>query len=146
MSSDNSISATMKALKSVLLNEETLFYEDNLADRRPIYNGYLKDITYNVSPMEIPQFSIIDLDGGDIPEVVLVIKNYHGIVILKYKNNKVTGNYINYRAFAQLRKDGSFISSSGSDNNSVGKIYFIGDSILFEYKYKSEGNSPKSRN
>lgn len=141
LSSDNSISAAMQALKSVLLNEETFLYIDNTAARLYTYNGYLEDINYNERPMKTPQFTIIDLDGDDIPEVVLAIENYNGFVILKYKNNKVTGNYINYRTFAQLRKGGSFISSSGADNNSIGKIYFIGDSILTEDKYKSEGNS-----
>lgn len=141
LSSDNSISGAMQALKSVLLNEETLFYRDDTADILSTYNGYLKDIEYNGSLMETPQFTIIDLDGDDIPEVVLAIKNYHGFVILKYKNNKVTGNYISYRTFAQLRKDGSFESSSGADNNKIGKIYFIGDTIFTEYKYKSSGNS-----
>jgi hypothetical protein len=139
--SDSSISAAMQALKSVLLNEETFLYIDNTAARLYRYNGYLKDINYNESPMKTPQFTIIDLDGDDIPEVVLAIENYNGFVILKYKNNKVTGNYINYRSFAQLRKDGSFISSNGADHNMIGKIYFIGDSIITEHKYKSEGNS-----
>lgn len=141
LSSDNSISGAMQALKSVLLNEETFFYIDNTADRLYTYNGYLKDIKYNESPMKTPQFTIIDLDGDNIPEVVLAIENYNGFVILKYKNNKVTGNFIHYRSFAQLRKDGSFISSYGADHNMIGKIYFIGDSIITEHKYKSEGNS-----
>lgn len=141
LSSDNSITVAMQTLKLVLLNEETLFYMDKTVDRLYTYNGYLKDIKYDESPMKTPQFTIIDLDGDDVPEVVLAIKNYNGFVILKYKNNKVTGNYINYRSFAQLRKDGSFISSSGADHNMIGKIYFIGDSIITEHKYKSEGNS-----
>lgn len=131
----------MQALKSVLLNEETFFYMDNTAARLYIYNGYLEDINYNEGPMKTPQFTIIDLDGDDIPEVVLAIENYNGFVILKYKNNKVTGNYVHYRSFAQLRKDGSFISSCGADHNMIGKIYFVGDSIITEHKYKSEGNS-----
>lgn len=139
--SDSSISAAIQALKSVLLNEETFLYIDNTAARLYRYNGYLKDINYNESPMKTTEFTIIDLDGDDIPEVVLAIENYNGFVILKYKNNKVTGNYINYRSFAQLRKDGSFISSNGADHNMIGKIYFIGDSIITEHKYKSEGNS-----
>lgn len=139
--SDSSISAATQALKSVLLNEETFLYVDNTAAVFYTYNGYLKDIKYNEGPMKTPQFTIIDLDGDDIPEVVLAIENYNGFVILKYKNNKVIGNYINYRSFAQLRKDGSFISSNGADHNMIGKIYFIGDSILTEHKYKSEGNS-----
>jgi hypothetical protein len=141
LSSDNSISAAMQTLKSVLLNEETFLYIDDTAARLYTYNGYLKDIKYDESPMKTPQFTIIDLDGDDIPEVVLAIENYNGFVILKYKNNKVTGNFIHYRSFAQLRKDGSFISSYGADHNMIGKIYFIGDSIITEHKYKSQGNS-----
>lgn len=141
LSSNNSISAAMQSLKSVLLNEEPFLYIDDTAARLYRYTGYLKDINYNEDPMKTPQFTIIDLDGDDIPEVVLAIEYYNGFVILKYKNNKVTGNFIHYRAFAQLRKDGSFISSYGADYNMIGKIYFIGDHILTEHKYKSKRNS-----
>lgn len=139
--SDKQVLSPMQALKAVLLNEITFF----CTDKTPYYNlvnqwnGYLNELAYDSNPIITPQFAVVDLDGDSVPEIVLAIENYNGFVLLRYKEGNVYGNIVSYRTMYNLKKDGSFKSSSGSSDNSMGKMLIIGDTFFCDQKVSSIG-------
>jgi len=142
--SDTQILSPMQTLKAVLLNETTLLCTDkspyNSLDHK--WNGYLNELKYDTNPIITPQFAVADLDGDGVSEIVLAIENYNGFIILRYKENKVYGFIVSYRTMYNLKMDGSFISSSGSSDSSMGKMFFIGDTFFQDDKIKSVGGIP----
>lgn len=54
------------------------------------FKGYLKELSFS-EPIVTPQFAILDLDGDDVPEIVLAIEDYMGFVVLRYHEGKVFG-------------------------------------------------------
>lgn len=139
---NNSIYPVTQAFKSVLLNEKTFSftnkapnYEKNTVEK---YNGYIKDFEcLNDCEYTIKQFTIIDLDGDGITEIVLYLEDADGYLILRYKDEKVLGNYIPYRCFEQLKTNGLFMSSSGADANTIGKLFFLQDTFFYSDKIQS---------
>jgi len=134
----------MQTLKAVIRNETPFLCTDK-APYNSIgkqWNGYLNELTFNNSPMITPQFAVVDLDGDGVSEIVLAIDNYYGFVILRYKEEKVYGNIVSYRTMESLKMDGSFMASSGSSDNSIGKMLFIGDTFFCDEKICSVGGSP----
>lgn len=121
----------METFKAVLLNERTLLCTDkspyNNLDHE--WNGYLNELAYDSNPITTPQFSVVDLDGDGVSEVVLAIEDYNGFIILRYKESNVYGFIVSYRTMYNLKVDGSFMSSSSSDS-SVGKMLFIGNTFF----------------
>ena len=139
--SDKQVLSPMQAFKAVLLDEITFFCTDktpyyNLVNK---WNGYLNELAYDSNPIITPQFAVVDLDGDSVPEIVLAIENYNGFVILRYKEGNVYGNIVSYRTMYNLKKDGSFESSSGSSDNSMGKMLIIGDTFFCDQKVSSIG-------
>nr|WP_297935139.1 hypothetical protein [uncultured Lachnoclostridium sp.] len=139
---ENSISPIVETFKSVLFNEQTLSFTDKAPNYSKStiheYNGYIKDLKsiYDCE-YHFTKFSIIDLDGDGIFEIVLYAEGADGYVILRYKDKKVLANYIPNRCFEQLKTTGIFMSSSGADSNSIGKLFFLGDTFFYTEKIQS---------
>lgn len=124
-----------EAFRAVLLNEKPLFYVENdvpYSDREIIYEyyDYLDEIPFNDMPMVIPHFAIVDMDGDTVPEVVLELDNYMGFVLLRYKDGEVYGNEVGYRFMSELKVDGSAMGFDSAFESSIGKVFFIGNTIL----------------
>jgi hypothetical protein len=138
-SSDKGVMSPLQAFKDVLLNEITFFC--TFQTYNPIYkkDTYISEVTNaNNATMSTPKFSMVDLAGDAVPEIVLEQGDYRGFVILRYKEDAVFGYLVNYRSMQNLKKDGSFLSSSGADDNSLGKLRFIGDYCDFDHKAYKE--------
>ncbi|MDE7477644.1 MAG: hypothetical protein K2M91_06800 [Lachnospiraceae bacterium] len=130
------------AFLSVLLNEETFVYNDNtLYDFYDSINGYLGEIPFNDNTMKFSQFTIVDLDGDSMPEIVLAIEEYMGFIILKYTEDGVRGNCIGYRSMIGLKEDGSSYSTASSSEHWIGKKYFVGDTVLNSDKLYVNGSA-----
>lgn len=124
-----------EAFRAVLLNEKPLFYVENnvpYAGREVIYEyyDYLNEIPFNDMPMVTPHFAIVDMDGDTVPEVVLELDNYMGFVILRYKDGEIYGNEVGYRSMSELKEDGSAMGSGSAFESSIGKVFFIGNTVL----------------
>lgn len=95
------------------------------------FEGFLKDIPYGYENRNsVVQFSIVDMDGDMIPEVVLELENYYGYIILRYRDGQVYGNVVGIRSMNLLNAQGTFMFSSGADNGGIGKFYFIKDTMV----------------
>lgn len=96
-----------------------------------------ESITVNVS-----QFTVIDLDGDGIDEVVLWLQideiNDYGFEVLRYRDGSVYGYTFVYRAFMELKEDGTFSFSSGAADSGIGKLIFSDDEYSFDIIANSE--------
>lgn len=139
--SDNQVLTPMQTFKVVLLNESIFFCTDKTPYNSIVHqwNGYLNELTYGDKPTIALQFAVVDLDGDSVPEIVLAIEDYAGFVILRYKEGKVYGNIVSYRTMESLKQDGSFMSSSGASDNSMGKMLFIDNTFFLDEKISSVG-------
>ena len=72
--------------------------------------------------MTFPRFSIVDMDGDDVPEIVLEMENYLGFVVLRYKDGKIQGNEFWYRWLIDLRENGTFLGTSGAEVYTIGNF------------------------
>lgn len=96
-------------------------------------------------PWKIARFAVQDLDNDGIPDAVLEVSDYMGYVILHYREDGiVTGEEIWYRAFQDLKADGSYRGSGSSFNRSYWKMHFVADVLLAEC-YEQEDGSPVYR-
>ncbi len=118
--------AEMSAYKAVMQNKETLFSTD---DHQALYLNQLNDPYINAA-IKMTQFALADLNGDGKPEVVLWANangQDAGVEILHYQDGTVYGYYLTYRAFMQLKKDGTFSFSSSASDSGFGLLKFYKD-------------------
>ena len=94
---------------------------------------------------QIPYFAVVDVDGDAMPEVILretVNGTDDGFRIFHYQNGTVYGYSLSYRAFMDLKVDGTFSFSSGAGDNGFGRMSFNGNAYAMnEQSYcQSNGN------
>lgn len=93
-------------------------------------------------PWEVVRFAVQDLDGDGVPDAVLEVSDSMGYVILHYREDGiVTGEEIWYRAFQDLKADGSYMGSGSSFNRSYWKFHFVSDILLAEC-YEQDNGTP----
>ena len=135
---ESSVSAA-SAFRAVLLNETTFSFTDKrpfcYADADMPWEGLLRDQPFGPPERrDICRFAVVDLDGDTVPEVVLEVEEYWGYVILRYIEGHIYGNGIYYRAMETLRENGAFISSDGAFDNTMQKLFFVGDTYITDSK------------
>lgn len=83
------------------------------------------DSSITVKPIK---FATVDLDGDDVQEVVLWLQvgenDSYGFEILRQQGGQIYGYTLVYRAFMDLKNDGTFSFSSGAADNGFGSILF----------------------
>ena len=94
---------------------------------------------------QIPYFAVVDVDGDAIPEVILgetVNGTDAGFMLFHYQSGTVYGYSLRYRAFMDLKEDGTFSFSSGAGDNGFGRMSFHGNAYAMnEQTYcQSSGN------
>jgi len=79
------------------------------------------------------EFTILDMDGDKIPEIVIEIDvGGDGIFeVLHYYKSKVYGYYFVYRAMELIKIDGTHIGSSGAMDNDILKLSFSGSNLIW---------------
>ena len=80
----------------------------------------------------IAAFTVIDLDGDSVKEVVLwlaVNGNEYGCEILHCQNEKIYGYLLPYRAFNSLKEDGTFHFRAGPRTRERAKSVLTGRNI-----------------
>ncbi len=82
------------------------------------------------------KYSVIDLNRDEKSEMVLWLSrstdDFYGFLVLNYENEKVYPHFFYYRAFNELKKDGSFSFSSGVSNHGIGRIDFSDGIVTHE--------------
>ncbi|MDE6673355.1 MAG: hypothetical protein K2K19_00880 [Acetatifactor sp.] len=135
-----SVASTFRA---VLLNEMTFSCSGKVphsyVDSDMPWEGLLRDQPFGFPEQKtICRFAVVDLDGDTVPEVVLEIEGYYGYLILQYNEGQIYGNEAYYRAMENLRENGAFISSDGAFDNTIEKLFFVGDTYITDSKIHRE--------
>jgi len=134
--------SVMNAFCKVLCNEETLFcttkspYDDISIIQQG--EGYLSEMPIE-NTMDIVKYAVVNMDGDIIPEIVLELENYLAFMILRYHEGDIYGNVVNYRALRHLNQNGTFSSNSGVDWGAIRKLYYVGDTIVFNEAVQMQG-------
>lgn len=91
---------------------------------------YISDYLANYE-LSVMKYSVIDLDGDSHSETVLWLAKgtyeYYGFLILHENGDSVYGYELTYRAFYELKEDGTFSFSAGASDHGIGKIEFTND-------------------
>ena len=113
------------------LNEE---YKNVLDNKGLLYDAdaneemYISEFLGNRG-LTMSKYSIVDLDGDNSPEVVGWLSrganDYWGFLVLHYDNDMVYAYELAYRAFNELKSDGTFSFSSSVSDHGIGKIEFV---------------------
>lgn len=135
---EESVVSAASAFRAVLLNEMTFSCSGKLphcyVDADMPWEGILRDQPFGPPEQKtICRFAVVDLDGDTVPEVVLEIE-YYGFLILRYREGHIYGSGAYYRAMENLRENGAFISSGGAFDNTVEKLFFVGDTYITDSK------------
>ncbi len=114
--------------KSILLGKSNFICAD-LANKSLNISEIGQAVTDDDSvAVSATKFAMIDIDGDGEDETILWlqingISNY-GFEILHYQNGEILGYTLQYRAFMNLKTDGTFLFSSGAADSGIGKINF----------------------
>lgn len=74
------------------------------------------------------KYTLIDFDGDGTNELaVYVTPNYGAYLVFHINGGRIYGFEFNEREMIDLKKDGTFIQSSGAEVNGIAKINFDGD-------------------
>ncbi len=123
------------AIKGVLRGEADFFSAeaDKALNITQLKQAITSDDTVTV---EVGGFAVVDLDGDSVPEVVLGLKvneqDNMAFEILHYQDETVYGYTLWYRAFMDVKTDGTFCFSGGSADNGIAKISFNGPDYTME--------------
>lgn len=113
--------------KSVLLGKSNFICTD-LANKSLNISEIGQAVTDDESAaVSAVRFTIIDLDDDGEDEIVLWLQNgtYDcGFEILHGQNGEIYGYTLWYRAFMNLKTDGTFVFSGGAADSGIGKMVF----------------------
>lgn len=117
--------SSLEAYNAVLQNESEFYSTDNKI------NVYLNDfLTDNEPSFNITRFTVLDMDGDTVPEVVLELSvggNPQFYEVLHSADGIVNGYLIIYRGLIGLKTDGTFSFSSGAADSGWGALRFEPD-------------------
>ncbi len=117
--------ALLAAFRAVLRGEST--YQDD-GSAIGLDNLWEAITTDSARKVTICRFAVLDLDGDAIPEAVLQLdvdgNEQAGFVALRWTSGGLRGYTRYYRAFEQLKADGTFLHSSSADNTGIGRLVF----------------------
>jgi len=122
----NEYSSAMESYKAILQSEEEFFCIEEGK------NVYLNQYDYWCgdfpdAPLNVAQFTVMDLNDDEVPEVILE-RYYDGEkLVLHYSDGKIYGYTFVYRAMMQLKKDGTYNFSSGAADSGYGMLRFLSD-------------------
>lgn len=127
----NSFTSDVTQHSEVSLNEE---YKNVLDNKGLLYDANANEEMYisdflGGRGLTMSKYSIVDLNGDSSPEVVGWLSrganDYWGLLVLHYDNDMVYAYELAYRAFNELKIDGTFSYSSSVSDHGIGKIEFI---------------------
>lgn len=147
-SEDNANSLVFDSYKAVLENKENFLSTDN--NKSVSLNDFLANNGIYETTFKLTHFTVLDMDGDKIPEVVLELTvgdNVQFYEVLHNMNGKVNGYLRVLRGLGQLKEDGTYIYSSGASDWGFAKLKFEANGTVTDDKLgycESSQNSDSS--
>lgn len=128
---DKDISSEMEEkYKAILLGNEDFINIDLRDGDRKLNIENIKEVVSDEDwvTARVTKFTIIDLDGNGENEIVLWIEAnsdlHYGFEILYSQGQEVYGFTLPYRAFTDIKTDGTFYYSGGMNDQGIGRLQF----------------------
>jgi hypothetical protein len=117
----------LEAYKTVIQNKQVFMSTDE--GKKVLFNDFLTNGEVFDTIFSVIQFTVIDLDGDKIPELVLGLAIGENTFpefyeILHYTDGAVYGYIKGNREFNNLKTDGTFLFSGGASYNGYRKLIF----------------------
>lgn len=138
-----------RSYQSVLQNKTEFFSTDT---KKNLYVDQLNKAVSDDSSVtaKVIKFAIVDLEKDETPEVILWLEvnnnDSYGFEILRYQDGTVYGYTIWYRAFMDLKADGTFSFSSGAADNGFGTVKFTENGYTMDKISYSESSYDSNNN
>lgn len=134
--------SVMEAFRSVLLNETAFSCTDKVPNCNvnviQEYSGFLNEMSHSYAYSErVCRFAVVDMDGDSVPEILLEMDDYEGYIILHFTEGQIQGNVLGYRSMSSIRENGTFQSEGSAFEGWLQKLYFIGDTVVMDWKVYS---------
>ncbi|MDE5748888.1 MAG: hypothetical protein K2I21_15095 [Acetatifactor sp.] len=127
---ENMSSGMEERYKAILLEDGDFVNIDHGDEDRKLNIENIKEVVSDEDwvTARVTKFTIIDLDGNGEDELVLWIQANedldYGFEILFYQDQEVYGFTLPYRAFIDLKTDGTFDYSGGMYDQGTGRLQF----------------------
>ncbi|MBD5532776.1 MAG: M56 family metallopeptidase [Lachnospiraceae bacterium] len=131
-----------ESYQAVLLNNGEFFSTD--LQNKKINLTNIKEVVTDDDDITVTanKFAMIDLNNDGENEVILWLQingvSDFGFEILRYQEGSVYGYTLFYRAFMDLKTDGTFIFSGGAADWGIGKLSFSGNEYTINKLYYCE--------
>lgn len=106
-----------------ILDNKSLLYDADTNEKM-----YIKDFLSN-RQLVMSKYSTVDLNGDSIPEVVgwlsRMADDYLGFLVIHYEDDMVYAYELAYRAFNNLKNDGTFSFSGSVSDYGIGEMEFL---------------------
>jgi len=133
----------IEAYRAVLKGEEKFYsYNSYYGNNFYYFNEYLnkfyfiEDVDYT---LEVEYFTMLDMDGDGIPEIILSIGPIEERLILHYENSITYGYHSGYRGMKNIKKDGTFDWSGSIFYWGSGKLQITSGICEYEELCKYDG-------
>lgn len=144
---DKISSSALQTFASILLNKEK-FYCTNFD--KYIFLNELDSLYFGEEPYSFTflKFAIVDFDKDKIPEIVLEMScgGAGFFEVFCYREGEIYNYQLSNREMQNLQKNGTFVSSGGAADNSLGKLRFLGNYYDIDEQAYSESNIDGSIN
>lgn len=133
----------MSEYQSILQNKSHFF---NVDAKKDLNINQLNEAVSDDSSVkvEVRKFTIVDLDKDDQQEVILWLavnnNDDFGFEVLSYQDGVIYGYTLTYRAFMNLKDDGTFSFSSGAMDYGVGTLEFTDEGYTVDMISYSESD------
>lgn len=135
--------SVLDAYKSVLQNKTEFFSADS--NKKLYLNDFLTNKEIYDTIFTVTHFTVLDMDGDKVPEVVLELSVGHEpqfYEVLHYMDDTVYGYLIVYRGLERLKADGTFNYSNSAADTGIEKMKFGSDAFktdILGYSESSQG-------
>ena len=120
--SSDAAGAALAAFKAVLDNQSEFYSIES--KKNVLFDDFLTNEEILVTVFEPVKFTILDMDGDQIPEVVIALQPADMFEVLHYTKGEVEGSIYSNRQLGNLKADGTFSWSGSAFNWGFGKLTF----------------------
>lgn len=121
-SSSDGADSALEAYKAVLENNSEFYSTEN--KKNVLFDDFLTNGEVFGTIFKPEHFTILDMDGDKVPEVVIELQAGNFFEVLHYYKGEVEGYIYSNRQLGQLKADGTFAWSGAASYWGYGKLNF----------------------